>query len=60
VIEVRILIHLTINKRSDFIPPRISTRKGGRNPIKEIQINLTLRFNIPEEGLNVNGSHELT
>jgi len=30
-------------------------KKKKRNPMSEIQIDLTLTFNIPDEGLNVNG-----
>jgi len=47
---------LTWYKKSDFIPLVSSTKKkGGRNPMRQITVNLALTFRMPEEGLNVNG-----
>ncbi|MDK2897371.1 MAG: hypothetical protein PWP04_1491 [Candidatus Atribacteria bacterium] len=46
---------MTIDKKPDFTLPRVIIKKGGRNPVGEIEIDLTLQFKMPESGLNVNG-----
>jgi len=46
---------LTFTKKIRISHYRISLNKDRRNPISEIEINLTFRFNIPDEDLNVNG-----
>ena len=48
-------IDLIMDKKPDFILPKATTKKGGRNPMREIQIDLTIRFKMPKRGLNVNG-----
>lgn len=45
---------MTFTKKIRISHYRISFNKDRRNPMSEIEINLTLRFNIPDEGLNVN------
>ena len=54
-IEIEFFTRLTINKKSDFIPPIITETKEGRNPMKEIRIDLTLTFKMSKKRLNVNG-----
>lgn len=42
-------------KKIGFLPINKHSQKDRRNPMREIKINLTLRFKIPESDFNVNG-----
>lgn len=49
------VIHLIIREGLDLILWEQPQAEGGRNPMRQIQIDLTLMVRMPESSLNVNG-----